>query len=404
MRDTVMLPEYSSVLVRFGEIGIKSRQTRKRMVSMLARNIKSALDENRLSYEEVRREYGRLFVETNDAVGAARIVSRVFGVVSTSPVVVCQASLKNILEAGVSLARQTFEKNKSFAVRARRVGKHDFSSQDIREQLGEHILEKLEAYNLDVDLDTPGQSVSVEVRDNRAYLFDETIGGVGGMPTGTQGKVVCTLSTGLDSPVAAFKIMKRGCIPVFMHLDNSPYSDDGCVDVAIAQAKTLAAYIHNYEVKMYVVPHGSDLEEAVDKGPRRMTCIFCKRNMLRLAREVAIRENADAIATGEIIGEQASQTTANLKAIDSAICDPPVLRPCAGDDKTDIQRWAAEIGTYDFSREDVTCCTLPPDYPLLKANPEKVEESESDFDFSILKSEIQNAKVLILRKKRPNKK
>jgi len=397
-----MHPEYSSVLVRFGEIGIKSRQTRKRMVSLLARNIESALDEKGSSYLEVRREYGRLFVETKNAEDAAEIVSRVFGVVSTSPVIECKASLRIILETGVSLAQLTFEENGSFAVRARRVGEHNFSSQDIREQLGERILEELEAYNLDVDLDTPDQSISVEVRDNRAYLFDEIIDGVGGMPTGTQGKVVCTISTGLDSPVAAFKIMKRGCIPIFMHLDNSPHSDDGCVDVAIAQAKTLASYMHNHEVKMYIVPHAPDLDEAMSKGPRRMTCIFCKRNMLRLAREVALLENADAISTGEIIGEQASQTTANLKAIDSAICDPPVLRPCAGDDKTDIQRWAAEIGTYEFSKEDVTCCTLPPDYPILKADSKRVEESERDFDLSIIKSEIENARVIVLKKASPN--
>ncbi len=395
-----MHPEYSSVLVRFGEIGIKSRQTRKRMVSLLAKNIESALDEKGISFLEVRREYGRLFVETKNAEDAAKTVSRVFGVVSTSPVVECHANLETILEVGVNLAQKLFQKKESFAVRARRVGTHDFSSQDIREQLGERIMEELEAYNLDVDLDNPDQSVSVEVRNNRAYLFDNIITGVGGMPTGTQGKVVCTISTGLDSPVAAFKIMKRGCIPVFMHLDNSPHSDDGCVDVAIAQAKTLASYIHNHEVKMYIVPHAPDLEEAMEKGPRRMTCIFCKRNMLRLAREVALIEDADAISTGEIIGEQASQTTANLKAIGGAICDPPVLRPCAGDDKTDIQRWAAEIGTYDFSREGVTCCTLPPDYPILKADPRRVEESESDFDLSILKSEIENARVVVLKKAR----
>ena len=120
------------------------------------------------------------------------------------------------------------------------------------------------------------------------------------MPTGTQGKVVCTVSTGLDSPIAAYKVMKRGCIPVFVYFDNTPYCDSGCTDVAIRQTQVLADFIHGYEVKMYIVPHSPDLDEAKAHGPEKMTCIFCKRNMLRLAREIALKEDADAIVTGEI--------------------------------------------------------------------------------------------------------
>jgi thiamine biosynthesis protein ThiI len=218
------------------------------------------------------------------------------------------------------------------------------------------------------------------------------------MPTGTQGKGVCTVSTGLDSPIAAYKVMKRGCIPVFVYFDNTPYCDSGCTDVAIRQTQVLADFIHGYEVKMYIVPHSPDLDEAKAHGPEKMTCIFCKRNMLRLAREIALKEDADAIITGEIIGEQASQTTANLRVIDSAVDDFPILRPLAGDDKVDITHLAQEIGTYQFASEGVSCCTLAPQYPSIRANEETALKAEEDMDLEILKEEIGNAQVLVLRK------
>jgi thiamine biosynthesis protein ThiI len=368
------------------------------MENMLVKHIRAALDEKGVEYSKVRKEYGRIFIDTSSAEEAASIASNVFGIVSASPVVVIPAELDKILDTGEAMARDSFEKGLSFAVGGRRVGTHDFSSQEMREKLGERIWEGIPELELSVDLTNPEQTIYVEVRDDNAYIFIETVKGVGGMPTGTQGKVVCTLSSGLDSPIAAFKVMKRGCIPVFVNFDNTPYTVDDCRDVVTRQAQVLADFIHNHEVKLYLVPHGDDLAQAVDHGPEKMACVFCKRNMLRMAREIAIIEGADAIVTGEIIGEQASQTTKNLRAINTAVCDYPILRPCAGDDKTDIEALAHKIGTYEFAREGLSCCSLAPKYPVLNADVGDLVKAEEKMDLSTIQSQVKSAKVVILRK------
>ncbi|MFW9975898.1 MAG: tRNA uracil 4-sulfurtransferase ThiI [Candidatus Thorarchaeota archaeon] len=388
---------YTSVILRFGEIGIKSNQTRRRMTKLLIDHVESALRESKIPYEKVSSVYGRLYIETREAEKAARVAAKVFGVVSTSPAIETSAEMKKILDTGEQIARTEFKKGMSFAIGARRIGTHVFSSQDIREQLGERILDRLPELELEVNLSNPEQSVYVEVRENKAHIFTQTIKGVGGMPTGSQGKVVCTISTGLDSPIAAYKVMKRGCIPVFLHLDNTPYADDRCSEIAVKQAQLLANYIHGFEVKLYIVPHAPDIEEAQKHAPEKMTCLFCKRNMLRIARDIAIQEGADAIVTGEIIGEQASQTTANLRVIEQAVTDFPILRPNAGDDKVDIMHLAQEIGTYDFANEGASCCKLNPRYPSVRADPEQVTSCEEPMDLGILKEEIKTARIIVLR-------
>jgi thiamine biosynthesis protein ThiI len=395
--DALAPVEYTSVILRFGEIGIKSHQTRRRMTNLLIRHVESALRENEVSFEKTHSVYGRIYIETDKAMEAAEVAAKVFGIVSTSPVVETSAEMDQILDIGEQLARAEFRKGHTFAAGARRIGEHTFSSQDVRERLGERILEGIPELELKVNLSNPDQSVYVEVRDEKAHLFTQTIKGVGGMPTGSQGKVVCTISTGLDSPIAAYKIMKRGCIPVFLHLDNTPYADEDCTEIAVKQAQLLAKYIHGFEVKLYIVPHAPDIEEAQKHAPENMTCLFCKRNMLRIAREIAIQENADAISTGEIIGEQASQTTRNLRVIEQAVTDFPILRPLAGEDKVDVEHLAQQIGTYEFAKEGASCCTLNPRYPSVRADPVEVASYEESMDLKILNEELKNARVIVLR-------
>jgi thiamine biosynthesis protein ThiI len=391
--------KYSAVLIRFAEIGIKSKQTRRRMTGMLVDNIRSALDESGIRYSAIRNEYSRIIIDTDEGEMAAKVAARVFGVASASPVVLAGSDLSDIVDTGEQLALSKFKKDLTFAVGARRIGQHPYSSQDIRAKLGERLLEGHPSLNLKVNLREPEQSIYVEVRNEISYIFTETMAGVGGMPTGSQGKVVCAVSTGLDSPIAAFKVMKRGAVPIFVYYDLSPHCDTRCTDIAIKQAQSLANYIHNHQVKMYIVPHWLDMEDAIRHGPERMTCLFCKRNMMRIAREIALREDADAIVTGEIIGEQASQTTANLKVIDRAVTDIPILRPNAGDDKVDIVRLAREIGTYTFAEEAIRCCDLAPKYPSVASTVQKTEDAEKTMDYDILLSELESAKILILREK-----
>jgi thiamine biosynthesis protein ThiI len=368
------------------------------MTNLLINHVESALRENEIAFEKVHSVYGRIYIDTDKALDAAEVAAKVFGIVSTSPVVETIAEMESILETGELLARAEFKKGLTFAVGGRRIGEHSFSSQEMRGSLGERILEGIPELELKVDLSNPDQEIYVEVRDEKAHLFTRTIKGVGGMPTGSQGKVVCTISTGLDSPIAAYKVMKRGCIPVFVHMDNTPYADENCSEIAVKQAQLLANYIHGFEVKLYIVPHAPDIEEAQKHAPEKMTCLFCKRNMLRIAREIAVREKADAIVTGEIIGEQASQTTANLHVIEQAVTDYPILRPLAGDDKVDIEHLAQQIGTYEFAKEGASCCTLNPRYPSVNADPAEVASCEEPMDLGILDEELKNARVIVLRK------
>jgi len=394
----MVLADYSSVILRFGEIGIKSNQTRRRMINLLTRHVELALREKKVAFEKVHTVYGRIYIETPKAREAAEVAAKVFGIVSTSPTVETSAEMDEILNVGEQLARAEFRTGLTFAVGARRIGEHSFSSQDLRAQLGERILEGIPELELRVNLSNPDQEIYVEVRDGKAHLFTQTIKGVGGMPTGSQGKVVCTISKGLDSPIAAYKVMKRGCIPVFVHLDNAPYAEESCSEIALKQAQLLANYIHGFEVKLYIVSHARDIQEAQKHAPENTTCLFCKRNILRIARGIAIQEDADAIVTGEIIGKQASQTTAILRAIENAVTDFPILRPNAGNDSIDIENLAQQIGLHEFAVESSSCCSLNSMSTSVGADPDQIASYEESMDFGILTEELKNARIMVLRK------
>jgi len=390
--------EYSTVLVRYGEIAIKSNQTRRRLVNMLVQQIETALNEKDIPFEKIRTEFGRIFIETNEAEKAAEAAAGVFGVVSTSPVVEADSRLDSILDTGLQVARSVIDEGSSFAIDAHRVGEHDFTSRDIKVQLGDLVLKAFSNKSVSVDLDSPNHLIYVEVRLHTAYIFTSTVQGLGGMPTGAQGKAVCTISGGLDSPIAAYKVMRRGCIPVFLFLDNGTYSDGTCRQAAIEQARILSQYIYDYEVKMYIVSRENDLEQVVQHVPERRICLYCKRNLLRIAQEIGFKEEADLIVMGDILGEQASQTSRNIRVIDNAICELPVLRPCIGEDKDTIQFLSRKLGTYEPAAQAKTCCTLPPRYPIIRPCVDSIEEPEANLDMSVLEDEVENAEVLILRK------
>ena len=335
-----MLDEYSGVLLRCDELQYHSPPSREQLTVQLVKNLKAALREHVVSFNEIQPVCQFIYINTTNISDVTRIASGVFGVSSASPVIV-----STIIDTESLPSNHTFYK---------------------------------------------------ETCDDKVFLSTERFDGVGGLPTGSQGKVVCTISGGLDSPIAAYKMMKRGCVPVFLHFDNVPYGDESTRNLAIRQAKRLTEYIHGHEIKMYIVPHGDDLTEVLRHAPRKMTCVFCRRNMYRLAEKVALLENADAIVTGEIIGEQASQTTRNLLAEETAISEIPIMRPCIGDDKVDIEKMAMKIRTYEFAQEAVSCCSLPPKYPTVYSKLEVIDPTEDKMDMSWIAAEISEAEVIIL--------
>ncbi|MGA7075467.1 MAG: tRNA uracil 4-sulfurtransferase ThiI [Halobacteriota archaeon] len=331
-----------STLVRYGEIGIKSDRVRSRYEHTLVNNIEKALSFCEIPYDAVVRDFGRIFVHTQEAA-AAPTVARVFGVVSVSPVQTSAATLDAMKDAALRIISPLLTGGKSFGIRARRTGTHDYSSKDIGVIVGGAI-EK--ATGAPVRLTKPDVPLFIEVRAERAYIYTEVVHGVGGLPLGTQGKVIALISGGIDSPVAAWLMMKRGCTIVPLFFNCEPYTGDAGRERALAVVKALAVWAGR-PLDLAVVQHGASLDQFRKLAPR-ITCVLCKRMMYRIAASIAKEEKAHGIVTGESIGQVASQTTKNLLAIDQA-SDVPIYRPLIGLDKTESIKLARRVGTYPLS-------------------------------------------------------
>jgi thiamine biosynthesis protein ThiI len=359
-------PFLNMIIVRYGEIGTKSKRTRKNIEAVLIKNIRHVTGPAKIT-----REFGRIFVES-DSRELAEKVARVFGVVSTSTAVTTSSDMKDILKEGTALAKKIIKKGDTFAVEARRTGEHPYTSQDIEVELGTEIVKVTGAK---VKLKKPDRTVYVEVRDRDAYVFDSIIDGVGGLPLGSQGKVIALLSGGIDSPVAAWMMMKRGVEIICVHMDNSKLFGDFSRLRAVECIEELSRW--NGKIKTYIVPQCDILEEIRKSG--KLTCVLCKRAMLQVAEVIAKKEGAKAVITGENLGQVASQTLDNLYVIDE-VTSMPVFRPIIGMDKMDIVHLAQEVGTYDISIQFAPCCWGPPKYPATKATMKVVEKAESTID------------------------
>jgi len=210
-------------------------------------------------------------------------------------------------------------------------------------------------------------------------------------------KVVCLVSGGIDSPVAAWLFMKRGCVPIFVFYDNYPFTDETTKKRALDTIKKLSEFAPKHPVKVYVVPHGEDLADLLRNCPRNLTCVLCRRMMYRVAEKVASMEGAEAIVTGEIIGEHASQTLRNLRVENDALTEFSVLRPLAGMDKLEVERLARKIGTFDTSASPASCCSAPPRRPRTRARLEEVRRAERKLSIEdMVRRDIEGVKVILL--------
>jgi len=210
-------------------------------------------------------------------------------------------------------------------------------------------------------------------------------------------KVVCLVSGGIDSPVAASLVMKKGLTPVFVYFDNSPFTDETTQERAIEAVKKLGQHAPEKKVKLYVVPHGNTLTDILRNCPRNLTCVLCRRMMYRVAERIALQEGAEAIVTGEIIGEHASQTLRNLRVENEALSKVTVLRPLIGMNKTEVEGIARKIGTFDASTKPASCCTGPPPKPRTRARFEEVHKAEKRLNIKdMVKRDVKSARVLIV--------
>jgi thiamine biosynthesis protein ThiI len=210
---------------------------------------------------------------------------------------------------------------------------------------------------------------------------------VGGLPLGSQGKVVSLISGGIDSPVATWMMMKRGTDPSCLFMDTRPLVDDRTMNRAL-QAIERLAWWKNESVKTYIAPFGDALMKLLKVEDYRLGCVLCKRMMYRVGEMVAEREGAKAIVTGENLGQVASQTLDNLYVIEEVLQKFPVYRPLIGLDKNEIIALAKRIGTYDISILPANCCLGPPPNPVIKAALDRVKKAESGLDVKGLARDI----------------
>jgi len=356
-------------LVRYSEIFLKSDPVRREWENVLTRNIRDVLSGCR-----VRSERGRIWIEGPADTERLR---RVFGIVSFSPVTRC--SLGDLNESLLDLCRRRGVKGlRTFGIRMRRVGTHPFTSQEKAVELGNLV--RGEFPHLEVDLKRPDLELHVEIREGDCYLYTEVIRGAGGLPLGVEGSLVALVSGGIDSPVAAWMMMKRGCriLPVFVALGS--FLDD---DARVRAGNGVAVLRSDQpDLRLRVIPDSflaCAKKGLVRQGLEKFTCLICKRRMYRIAEAVAREEGAKGIVTGESLGQVASQTLDNLLVLNDA-AGLPVYRPLIGLDKEEITRLAREIGTFGSSTAPVKGCQAVPKKPSTSAVLEKIQEIEGSLD------------------------
>lgn len=376
------------VLVRFsGELSTKAKRTRTRFEARLARNILDACRAHGL-HCRVKRGWSRLHVFSPDR-GILDLLGRVFGISSFSLVEGrCEASLDGIVDLGHRLYADAV-RGRRYAVRARRSGQHDFSSYDVQRELGSALNP-----GATVDLSNPEVEVRVEVRDREAYFVGRPIRGAAGLPLGVQGKAVVLISGGFDSAVAAWMVLRRGVEAeyLFCNLGGAAYKR-----LTIEVVKVLAdAWSYGTHPKLHVVDFASVMAEFQRTVKPSYWQVTLKRMMVLAAAEVAAEVSADAIVTGESIGQVSSQTLANLRAID-AVAPLPVLRPLLGFDKEEIIDRARLLGTYELSARVREYCAIVPDRPVTAARPERVAALERSIDPAVLAKAVADRQMLRLR-------
>ncbi len=376
------------VLIRLGgELFIKSKRTRSAFIRRLVDNLEDALAG--LSGEaSVERGWDRLFVHSDDA-NVYSTVARVFGVSSISPVeAVTPARLDAILEAGERFVDRV--RGRTFAIRARRAGDHDFSSQDIQVELGNLLLDA----SAGVDLDAPEVEVFVEVRNDWAYLFGEKVVGARGLPLGVEGKAVTLLSGGFDSAVASWLMLKRGIAQdyVFCNLGGDAY------ERAVVQVGKVLADDWSYGTRprLHVVDFAGPLDEIRANVKEKYWQVVLKRLMYRAATAVGAELGAEAIITGEAVGQVSSQTLVNLRAIEPA-AELPVFRPLLGFDKEEIIDRARVVGTAGLSGQVKEYCAIAPGRPVTSAAVSAVEGEERKLDLGVVEAAVAARRVLSLR-------
>lgn len=358
------------ILVRYGEISLKGLN-RNYFIDLLVRNIRNTL--KRFETVKVQKIQGRIIVHLleEDLEGALQAITKVFGIVSVSPAIVIESDLEAIEKATLEQAQAAVFK--TFRVTAKRGDKRfPIQSPELGKRLGEVILNNIP--DIKVEMHDADMNLWVEVREE-TYIYHRFIQCNGGMPVGGSGKTALLLSGGIDSPVAGYMMAKRGVELIGVYFHSFPFTSDRAKEKVIDLAKIVAQY--SGRVTLYVVPFTEIQTKIVELCPDRQSTIIIRRYMMRIAQEIARKNKAASLTTGESLGQVASQTQEGLAAT-NAVVEVPVFRPLIGMDKQEIVTIAERIGTFETSilpYED--CCTIfVPKHPETKPKLEAIKKSE----------------------------
>lgn len=349
-------------------------------VRQLVRNIEAVLAGTSCSH--VRPAEGRVIVhltDTRDWPAVRQRLGWVFGIANFALALKSGRAVEEL--AATALGALAGRSAGSFAVRAKRADKsYPIPSPEIARQVGRILQERL---GWKVNLETPDVEVFVEVLAREAFVSVERVRGLGGLPVGVSGTVMVLLSGGIDSPVAAWRMMGRGCRVEFVHFSGAPYQDRRSLEKAQGLARLLARY--QLRSRLHAVAFGEVQRQIVASVPRPYRVVLYRRMMLRIAAELARRTRAQALVTGESLGQVASQTLDNLAAIEDAV-DSMVLRPLIAMDKNEIRAQAESIGTYEISiQPDQDCCQLfVPPQPATHMSPAEARQAEKPLDIPAL--------------------
>lgn len=392
--------EEKILIVRCGEVALKG-MNKPYFERMLAERIHKRLKAAGYGKASVKRHEGLIFVRFDrewDTVQLAGEISKVFGVASISPAVESESNMEAIGVEAVSFMEKLCEERclRTFKVEAKRADKQfPIKSPDIARQIGGYVLKGLKV--LKVDVHNPDVRLFVDVRHDRSYIYADKIAGFGGLPLGTNGKGLVLLSGGIDSPVAAWMMAKRGMMIEAVHFHSYPYTSPRAQEKVEDLAKIVASYCGSF--KMHVINILPIQEQIVKNCPEAETTIHVRRFMMRIAEKIAERNSAMMLITGENLGQVASQTAEALVVTDNCV-KIPVMRPLIAMDKIDIIAKAQEIGTFETSIEPYEdCCTVfLPKHPTTKPQLDKIEISDSKLDIdALVESAIAEEEIIYIR-------
>ena len=388
--------QYKAFMIKYAEIGTKGKN-RYIFEDILCKNINRKLKPYGDFY--IRKEQGRIFVECKsdyDYEDVVNALGKVFGIVGICPVVVEEnTEFENLKQKVIDYVEKAYDrKNFTFKVFTRRNDKtYPMTSMEVSAELGHFLLEAFP--DLAVDVHSPQEIINVEIR-KVAYIYSITIPGPGGLPVGTNGRGMALLSGGIDSPVAAYMIAKRGVVVEAVYFHAPPFTSERAKQKVVDLAKKVARY--SGRIKLHVV-NFTDIQLAIyEKCPHDELTIIMRRYMMRIAEHFAKESRCLGLITGESIGQVASQTLQSLAATNE-VCTLPVYRPVIGFDKQEIVERSWEIGTYETSIQPFEdCCTIfVAKHPVTKPNLNVIHRSETKLEEKIdelMKTALETVEII----------